>query len=155
MPQAESVLKISIPSAQRGKPGKKENATLAQWIEILDWFHTNGKNQKKTDVHFDNIYPNLRLIQPLISTWLKDKSKWQVQYETSMGSFYSAKRFCQTQHSKVSEMLDLWISKAMADNVLITGEVLWQKWKKFADLCNIPDDEHLTLSEGWLTELKL
>ena len=52
-------------------------------------------------------------------------------------------------------MLDLWILKAMADNVLITGEVLQQKWKKFADLCGIPNDERLTLSEGWLTKLKL
>lgn len=52
-------------------------------------------------------------------------------------------------------MLDLWISKAMADNVLITGEVLRQKWKKFADLQGVPEDERLTLSEGWLTKLKL
>ena len=52
-------------------------------------------------------------------------------------------------------MLDLWISKVMADNVLITGKVLHQKWKKFANLHGMPDDEYLTLSEGWLTKLKL
>ena len=43
-------------------------------------------------------------------------------------------------------MLELWVAKAMADGV--TGEVLQQKWHKFADLKNIPQDERLTLSEG-------
>ena len=51
-------------------------------------------------------------------------------------------------------MLDLWISKAMADKILLTGEVLRQKWRKFADLVGVPDDERLNLSEGWLTRYK-
>jgi ubiquitin-protein ligase len=38
---------------------KKENATLQQHIEILNWYHWNGKNQSKTAKHFDAIYPNL------------------------------------------------------------------------------------------------
>ena len=51
-------------------------------------------------------------------------------------------------------MLDLWVSKAMADNILITGEVLRQKWKTFANLVGIPDDERLSLSDGWLRQFK-
>ena len=51
-------------------------------------------------------------------------------------------------------MLDLWVTKAMANNLLITGEVLRQKWKTFADLAGILDDEHLSLSEGWLSRYK-
>lgn len=150
--QAESTL----PSRKLAeKPVKKENATLMQWIEILDWFHASGKNQSKTAKHFDKVYPQLKMTQPLVSVWLKDESKWRAQYEASTTVSYSAKRFCQTQHPEISEMLDLWISKAMADNVLITGEVLRQKWKKFADLRGVPEDERLTLSEGWLMKLKL
>lgn len=60
----------------------------------------------------------------------------------------------QTQHPEVTEMLDLWVSKAMADKILLTGEVLRQKWKEFADLAAIPEDEQLCLSEGWLTRYK-
>ena len=33
-------------------------------------------------------------------------------------------------------------------------KVLRQKWHKFADLEGIPQDERLTLSEGWLTSFK-
>ena len=38
---------------------RKENATLEQRIEILNWHHANGKNQQKTAKHFDVIFPNL------------------------------------------------------------------------------------------------
>jgi len=56
---------------------RKENATLAQQIEILDWHHTNGKNQTKTVKHFNAIYPNLKLKQPVISDWCKKKESWR------------------------------------------------------------------------------
>ena len=66
---------------------KKENATLAQHIEILDWHYKNGENQTKTAKHFDPIYPNLKIKQPLVSAWVKEESKWrgewdQVQHES-------------------------------------------------------------------------
>ena len=38
-------------------------------------------------------------------------------------------------------MLDLWVSHAMANNVLLTSEVIRQKWKKFVDLVGVPEDE--------------
>lgn len=31
-------------------------------------------------------------------------------------------------------MMDLWVLKAMGDGINITGEVLRQKWRQFADL---------------------
>jgi len=42
----------------------------------------------------------------------------------------------------------------MAENLLLTGEVLCQKWKKFADLISVPEDEHINLSDGWLSRFK-
>jgi hypothetical protein len=70
---------------------KKENATLEQRIEILNWHHANGKNQSKTAKHFDGIYPNLQLKQPRISTWCKNEEKWREEYDTGMGYARSAK----------------------------------------------------------------
>jgi hypothetical protein len=52
---------------------KKETATLAQRIEVMDWFHANGKNQRKTVKHFSTIYPNIKLTQPRVSDWLKGR----------------------------------------------------------------------------------
>lgn len=135
---------------------KKENATLAQRIEVLNWHHKNGKNQSKTARHFDKIYPNLRMKQPLVSTWLKEEQKWGVIWEeTDHKSNRTAKRTRQTEHPEVSEMMSLWVSKAMGDGILLTGDVLRNKWNpKFADLVGIPEDEWLNLSNGWLGRFK-
>jgi Tc5 transposase DNA-binding domain len=51
-------------------------------------------------------------------------------------------------------MMDLWVSKAMGDAILITGEVLCQKWNAFADLVGIHEDDRLKLSNGWLASFK-
>jgi hypothetical protein len=126
---------------------KKENVTLAQRIEILDWYHKNGKNQSKTAKHFDAIYPNLKMNQPLVSAWVKGKAKWREEWAHSSGG-RTAKRARQTQHPEVTEMMELWVSKTMAESVLLTGEVLRQKWTKFADLAGVPQDECLNLSDG-------
>ena len=151
-------VKVSLSSSNKEPAGpvftKKENATLGQRIEILNWYHANGKNQSKTAKHFDQLYPNLKIKQPLVSAWVKDEAKWRDEWAHTSVQTHSAKRICQTQHPEVSEMLDLWVSKAMADNLLVTGEVLRQKWTKFADLARVPEDERLSLSEGWLACVK-
>jgi hypothetical protein len=49
---------------------------LAQRIEILDWHHKNGQNQSKTAWHFNLIYPNLKIEQPLVLSWTKEEAKW-------------------------------------------------------------------------------
>ena len=148
-------------SSQLAAPGpapvftKKENATLSQRIEILDWHHKNGKNQMATAKHFYPIYPNLQIKQPLISSWLKSEAEWREQWaQADKQCNRNAKRVRQTEHPEVSEMMDLWVSKAMNDKILLTGEVLRQKWNMFANLAGIPEDERLNLSDGWLTRFK-
>ncbi len=133
---------------------KKENATLAQRIEILNWHHKNGKNQSATARHFAPLYPNLQIKQPLISSWLKDEAKWREEWQLSNQGDQMAKRRRQTEHPEVSEMMDLWVSKALGDRILLTGEILHQKWNKFADLVGVPEDERLKLSNGWLACFK-
>ena len=51
-------------------------------------------------------------------------------------------------------MMDCWVSVAMGDGILLTGEVLRQKWNAFAELAGIPEDERLKLSNGWLARFK-
>ena len=107
---------------------KKKNATLAQRIEVLDWYHKHKQGQTKTAEHFTSIYPTLQIKQPLISSWLRDEVKWRVQWqETNCQSDQTAKRVWQMEHPEVFKMLDLWVLKVMADRTLLTGEVLCQK----------------------------
>ena len=116
---------------------KKENATVAQRLEILDWYHANGRNQVATAAYWDKKYPNLCLKQPLVSDWVKNEAKWREQGER--GGARKAKRARQTAHPELTEMLELWIEGAMRDGIIVTGEVLRQKWRQFADLQGIPE----------------
>ncbi|KAF8236201.1 hypothetical protein L208DRAFT_1252755 [Tricholoma matsutake] len=130
---------------------KKENATLAQHIEILDWQHKNSQNQSETACHFDSIYPNLKIKQLLVSSWIKEEAKWCELWEKSNHqSDWTTKQARQMEHPEVSEMMYLWVSKAMSDGILLTGEVLCPKWNQFADLVGVPQDERLNLSNCWL-----
>jgi Tc5 transposase DNA-binding domain len=157
-PEHEKKLKErKTKSSQPAAPSftRKENATLAQRIEILDWHHQHGGKQIATANHFAPIYPNLKIKQPLVSSWVKDEAKWRAQWEqTKVSSDRTAKRVRQTEHPGVSEMMELWVSKAMGDGILITGEVLRQKWNAFADLVGVHEEDRLKLSNGWLGSFK-
>jgi len=116
--------------AEQPGPGpvftKKENATLAQRIEILDWHHKNKQSQVKTAAHFDKIYPNLKLKQPIILEWIKKEQMWRERWAANqaIGREGQVKRAKQTKHPAVTKMLKLWVAKAMQDHVRLTGEVI-------------------------------
>lgn len=135
---------------------KKEVATLAQRIEVLDWYHANGRNQSKTARYFAPLYPNLDIKQPLVSSWVKEEAKWRGQWAqgNEKNTVRMAKKIRQTEHPEITKMLELWVAKAMDDGILLTGEVLRQKWNRFADLACIPTDDRLKLSNGWLQSFK-
>lgn len=137
---------------------KKENATTAQRVEILDWMKKNNEiSQTRVAAHWNKIYPNLQLTQPTISSWKSSEEKWRRQFdeEKSKGHGARSKRVKQVQHPEVDEMLELWITKALGDGVAsLSGEIIRQKWIHFADLVGVPDDERLSLSDGWLTRFK-
>ncbi|KAJ6450820.1 hypothetical protein C8R47DRAFT_1230103 [Mycena vitilis] len=99
---------------------KKENATLAQRIEILDWHHAQPKpNQCLTAEHFDACYPNLCLKQPTVSSWLKDEAMWRGRWAEARanGKAGGTKRLKQVEHPEIEKMMELWIAKAMRDRV--------------------------------------
>jgi len=139
---------------QAPKLQKKENVTLEQWIEVLNWHHNNGANQTKTAKHFNEINPSLRLTQPKMLEWLKKEPGWCMEHGANSGLSRSVKRIHQTLHSEITDMLDLWVSKVMSDNILLTGKVLRQKWRSFADHARVPVGEQLSLSNGWLARYK-
>ncbi|KAK0243405.1 hypothetical protein EDD85DRAFT_987726 [Armillaria nabsnona] len=134
------------PTATSKQLGKL--ATMQQHIEVLDWYHANGKNQSKTARHFNTKYPHLKIKQLLVSAWVKAEDKWREEYEKCGANGHKTKRIRQSQHPEITNMMDLWVTKAMADSLLLTGEVLCQKWKAFAGLRGILEDERLGLSKG-------
>ncbi|KAJ6586773.1 hypothetical protein B0H10DRAFT_1832019, partial [Mycena sp. CBHHK59/15] len=129
---------------------KKENATLAQRIEILDWYHTQMKpSQVKTAQHFAPIYPNLCIKQPLISSWLKEEKQWRDQWvETQQqGKPGNAKRVKQVEHPEVEDMLELWIAVSTLCKYL-ADSVMFGAWKEFYEITGHPERLRLTAPTG-------
>jgi transposase len=52
----------------------RKTATIAQKIEVLDWYHTNGKSQSQIAKHFDMKWPELDMKQPKVSDWIKKEA---------------------------------------------------------------------------------
>ena len=82
---------------------KKENVTIAQRIEILNWYHKHSgpkKSQVKIAAHFDKTYPNLRLKQPIISDWVQNEVKWRKEWaaQKSSGTVGNINHTKQTEH---------------------------------------------------------
>ena len=117
------------------------------WLVSQKWAKTNT-------LHFDKIYPELCLKQPLICSWVKDEAKWWAAYAAEDGMAHSAKQACKICHPELTEMMDLWVVEACEDGLLLTGGVLHQKWWVFADMVGVPEDEQLALSDGWYSQYK-
>lgn len=78
---ARKTVPAKQPQPAPSKSKKPERATLAQRIEVLNWYHKNGKNQCDTARHFAPLYPNVPIKQPLVCSWVKDEAKWRTQWE--------------------------------------------------------------------------
>ncbi|KAJ8507985.1 hypothetical protein ONZ45_g9701 [Pleurotus djamor] len=117
---------------------------------------SGAAERRVTARHFDAIYPNLRLKQPIISSWLKEEEKWRARWADAEAASQSgqAKRLTQTENPEVTQALELWTAKAMGDSLQLSGQVLREKWVRFADLFGIPEDQRINLSEGWLSSFK-
>ncbi|KAG0147492.1 hypothetical protein CROQUDRAFT_656052 [Cronartium quercuum f. sp. fusiforme G11] len=134
---------------------KREVATLAQKIEILTWYQLNGENQTQTAKHFDQIYPELKLSQPLISSWLKNTTTLHNQYYSTNGATSTNRRRQQkTKHVQVTEALEKWCQQAVSANMDLNGDVIREKWREFARHFRVPESNWLKLSEGWLSSFK-
>ncbi|CDO68936.1 hypothetical protein BN946_scf185000.g79 [Trametes cinnabarina] len=105
---------------------------------------------------FQQNLPKPQIKQPLVCRWLKEEKKWRAQWSegASVPGVQDAKRAPQTEHPKVTQLMDAWVTQARQAGILLTGEVLRTKWKSFADRVGVPAEERLSLSEGWLNRLK-
>lgn len=125
---------------------------MAQKIEVLDWYHKNGKNQTRTAKKNENTFSGIVIKQPLVSSWIKDEENLRESFRSGVG--LHIKRKNEVEHPQINEALQTWVQQAAMEGVTLTGEVIRQKWRYFAGLFKVPESEWLQLSEGWLTSFK-
>ena len=127
-------------------------ATFSQKVEFLNWHHKNGKNQSRTADHFEKVYPELKIKQPLISKWLKSEDNIQMKHDQS--AHFLKKKVWQISHPQVKAALAEWMTQAIHCNLTITGNTIKAKCLNFAFPAQIPSEEWLKLSGGWLESFK-
>lgn len=130
---------------------QRKQATFHDKVMILDWYHENGKKQGKTVSHFrENGFPNLN--QPTLSRWLKNESSLREQHDKLSPS---KKRHRTTKHPEFDAALSTWVDTLEQKKFVgLTGCVIKEVAKKIYDTLEIPEDERLKLSEGWLSRFK-
>ena len=106
------------------------NASYSEKVQVLDWYHKNGKNQTKTALHFASVLPHLKIKQPLLSKWLKSEEDIRAKHQES--SHDSTKRIRTLTYPKVEEALSEWMTQAIHYSLPLSGEILKEKWQDFA-----------------------
>ncbi|KAK0218493.1 hypothetical protein EDD85DRAFT_990136 [Armillaria nabsnona] len=99
--KAQAKKRKGAPTATSEQLGKL--ATMQQCVEVLDWYHVNGKNQSKTARHFNAKYLHLKIKQPLVSAWVKAEDKWREEYEKCGANGHKTKHICQSQHPEITD----------------------------------------------------
>lgn len=51
--------------------------------------------------------------------------------------------------------LKTWVQQEDMDGVTLSGNVIQQKWRQFADLFKVPQSKWLQLSKGWPNSFKI
>lgn len=121
---------------------------------MLNWYHANGRNQSRTAKHFNEKWPELDVKQPKVSDWIAKEQNIRELYSKSPVVAENLCRVNRIKHEEADEALSMWVCQALEDGITVTGDVIREKWRRFARAFNIPEDQWPVLSEGWLTRFK-
>ena len=141
-----------VSSAVLSHNGKRIDANIGDKINILNWYHLNGEKQVSTISHFaDNGFPNLR--QPVLSKWLKKEQ--ELRAKVAEGVDTSVKTIRNVSNPDFETAMSLWVDQ-MEEGTFngLSGEAIKQVAILFYDKLNVPAEERLQLSEGWLYKFK-
>jgi hypothetical protein len=121
---------------------------LCKEICIYNKQHPNTTHQKIAD--FFNIkYHKISISRSTISKIIKKSNIHLALNETSQAA--TTARIRNVKNPQIDRALELWITQAITAGMIISGDILKEKAKIFADGFGITG---ITFSNGWLTRFK-
>ncbi|KZO92661.1 DDE-domain-containing protein, partial [Calocera viscosa TUFC12733] len=130
---------------------RKENLTLAQRIEILDFTRAHPIfSQLDIARHYSQ--HGVPLSQGTVSRLIRDEAK--LRDKAKDPARMNDKRERLVEFPDVERALAAWVQQAESQLVPVTGAVLKMKAQDFARLSGVPADEFLSCSNGWLDSFK-
>ena len=129
-----------------------KQATLHDKLTILEWHHANGNNQMKTVRHF-NVNGYSELSQSTLSRWVAKEAIFKALSDS--GAAPSVQRFRETKNPELERCLSIWIDQMGANKFnALSGKIIRDMANKFYDKLQVPLEERLKLSNGWLDNFR-
>ncbi|KAG5418644.1 hypothetical protein I9W82_004172 [Candida metapsilosis] len=132
---------------------KQERATLAQKIQVLDYFHSSGSSQLTTVNKFKT---EISISKSSLSDWLKREDNLRhsfarQEYKLSKNS----RRTVKFKYEKINRAMDALVLKRLEKSEPISEPILREHWAVYAHQYGVDDPKRLvSFSHGWLNQFK-
>jgi hypothetical protein len=129
------------------KVSKRTELSIEEKVGLLDWYHSNGRNQVSTVNHFKAIFPTLN--QSTVSRMLKKETELRAKLTAGINT--TAIRNREVKHPQFEAAMGEWISRIeQLPHSRLNGASIKEVATRFYDKLEILDEERLELSNGWL-----
>ncbi|CAE6463333.1 unnamed protein product [Rhizoctonia solani] len=143
---------VSSTTQPRSRHPIRQNLTYQQKIQVLDFYQQNRHR-----LSMESMIPALRamgfttICQSTISRFVKNESKIRQCAEEQRGH---VKRASIVVLPEVEEALVRWIEEQQQTGISATGDAIIQKAREICDELNVPEDQRIGFSRGWLDSFK-
>jgi hypothetical protein len=134
---------------------KRPQLSAIEKLEVLDWYHANGRNQKATAAHFQQRLRYGKLNQGTVSRWVAAEAKIRAAANGCAKSAtcdgVHATREKSLKHPELEKCLALWLEQLDATRrARLTGREIKRTARQIYDELGVPEADRLELSNGWL-----
>ncbi|CAI5760001.1 unnamed protein product [Candida verbasci] len=132
---------------------KLPRATLAQKLQVLDYFHRSERPQSETVEKFKN---EISISTSSFSEWLKNENELRKRYSQADFKFSkNSKRKVKFKYEKINQAMDKLVKGRLERGEPITEPILREHWSIYAHQYGVDDPKRLySFSHGWLSQFK-
>lgn len=134
-------------------PAKRPRATLAQKIQVLDFYHKSNKPQLETVERFKN---EVSISTSSFSDWLKNEDELRLRYnEVGPQLLKNSRRKPRFKYEEINRAMDLMVQQRLERREPVSEPILREYWSIYAHQYGVDDPKRLVgFSHGWLSQFK-
>ncbi|KAI3404882.2 hypothetical protein KGF56_002298 [Candida oxycetoniae] len=134
-------------------PSKVPRATLAQKVQVLDYYHQSESPQLKT---VDRFKEEISISTSSLSEWLKNEQELRRRFaQADFKASKNSRRKATFKYEKINSAMDKLVQEKMLKNEAITEPILRKHWAIYAQKYGVDDPKRLhSFSHGWLSQFK-
>ncbi|GAB9463206.1 hypothetical protein Gpo141_00000675 [Globisporangium polare] len=132
---------------------KRSQLSAREKLTVIEWYHANGKNQQATSAHFKSLPGYEKLSQSTVSRWIAGEEKIRELVDSGRANVV---RVNPVRHPDFENVLKAWLDRMDGSDVThLTGDLIKQTAVKVYEHLQIPAEQRLELSNGWLRSFQI